>query len=165
MLLTSKKIKKDGFKMKKTIALIAAIAVAALSICTLSVCAFADEELTTAVVATEAPTEAATEAPTEPTTIDLGHPDQTQAPATTEKADDATEATKADTDATTVVSGGEIKTNAPGQTAIDDGESTTKAPAAVDDEIPSTGSKAVVPAIALLALAGSVAVAVKAKKD
>ncbi|MBP3697718.1 MAG: hypothetical protein J6J45_09280 [Clostridia bacterium] len=149
--------------MKKTIALIAAIAVAALSICTLSICAFADGETTTAEVTTEA-VETTTEAAETTTAIDLGHPGQTDA-TTTEKADDATDASDADADKTTVVVGDEIKTNAPGQTAIDDPDETTKAPAAVDDDIPSTGSKAVVPAIALLALAGSVAVAVKAKKD
>lgn len=150
--------------MKKTIALIAAIAVAALSICTLSICAFADGETTTAEVTTEA-VETTTEAAETTTAIDLGHPGQTDA-TTTEKADDATDASDADADKTTVAAGDEIKTNAPGQTAIDDpDDATTKAPAAVDDDIPSTGSKAVVPAIALLALAGSVAVAVKAKKD
>ncbi len=146
--------------MKKTIALITAIIIAALSICTLSICAFADGEDT----ATTAATVAATEAPTEPSTVDLGHPDQTQAP-TTQKADDATTATQKADDATTVTTNDEVKTNAPGQTAIDDPDETTKAPAAVDDDIPNTGSKAVIPAIALLALAGSVAVAVKAKKD
>lgn len=42
---------------------------------------------------------------------------------------------------------------------------TKKAPAEVEEIIPDTGSKVVVPAIALVALAGSVAVVIKTKKD
>lgn len=147
--------------MKKTLALITAIVIAALSISTLSICAFAEPTTAEATAeATEAPTVAETT-----TAIDLGHPTRPgQNETTTAKADDATQAT-ADANKTTVASGDEIKTNPEGVTSIDDPDETTKAPANVDDDIPNTGSKAVIPAIALLALAGSVAVAVKAKKD
>ena len=148
--------------MKKTLALITAIVIAALSICTLSICAFAEP---TDEVTTEATVEA-TEAVVETTTaIDLGHPTRVDQNATTAKAEDATQATVEANKTTVANVGDEIKTNPEGVTSIDDPDETTKAAANVDDDIPNTGSKAVIPAIALLALAGSVAVAVKAKKD
>lgn len=146
--------------MKKTISLLLAIVVAALSICTLTICAFADPADGDANQATE------TQA-TEPTTLDLEDPRDTQAatePTTEEKKDDATTATKADDTATTKTDN-DVVTNPSGVTSIDDGDETTKKPAAVDDDIPDTGSGIVIPAIALLALAGGVTVAVKSKKD
>ncbi len=139
--------------MKKTISLLLAIIVAAISICTLTICAFAEPDgtegtettATTATTAAETTTEKQTE-------VDLGDPrDTTKATETTK----GSETTKADD---------EVVTNPSGVTSVDDGDETTKKPANVDDEIPSTGSGVVVPAIALLALAGSVAVAVKSSK-
>lgn len=148
--------------MKKTISLLLAIVVAAISICTLTICAFADPA--------EGETQAtqATQAATEPSTIDLEDPRDTQAatePTTEEKKDDATTSTKADDTSSTTKTSGDVVTNPSGVTSIDDGDATTKKPAAVDDDIPNTGSGIVVPAIALLALAGGVTVAVKSKKD
>ena len=152
--------------MKKTISLLLAIVVAAIAICTLSVCAFADPA--------DGETATTTEAAKETTTaLDLGDPRETTAAPTTaapttNKADDTTATTKADASATATqaASGDDVVTNPSGVTSIDDGDETTKkAPAKVDDEIPNTGSGVVVPAVALLALAGGVAVAVKSKKD
>ncbi len=149
--------------MKKTISLLLAIVVAAIAICTLSVCAFADETTTAE----------ATTAKETTTAIDLGDPRETTTAPTTTKADASTtkadaSTTKADASATATqaASGDDVVTNPSGVTSIDDGDETTKkAPAKVDDEIPNTGSGVVVPAVALLALAGGVAVAVKSKKD
>lgn len=152
--------------MKKTIALIAAIVVAALSICTLTICAFADET-TTAAETTTVAAETTTEAAETTTNVDLNDPRQTTAAQITEtKPVGDLDKTAVATDVVTETrpdSG--VVTNPSGVTSIDDGDATTKTPAVVDDDIPSTGSKVVVPAIALLALAGSVAVAVKSKKD
>ena len=156
--------------MKKTLSLLFAIVFAAVAICTLTISAFAEPD--SATQATEAATQA-TEAPTaepttEPTTVDLGDPRDTTK---------ATEESKpsGDPDKTLVVSavvsennsasGDGVVTNPSGVTSIDDGDATTKTPAPVDNDIPSTGSGIVVPAVALLALAGGVAVAVKSKKD
>ena len=150
--------------MKKTISLLLAIVVAAIAICTLSVCAFADPA--------DGETATTTEAAKETTTaIDLGDPRETTAASTTAaptttKADASTTKADASATATQAASGDDVVTNPSGVTSIDDGDETTKkAPAKVDDEIPNTGSGVVVPAVALLALAGGVAVAVKSKKD
>lgn len=150
--------------MKKTISLLLAIVVAAIAICTLSVCAFADPA--------DGETATTTEAAKETTTaIDLGDPRETTAASTTaapttNKADDTTATTKTGDTTATTKTGDDVVTNPSGVTSIDDGDETTKkAPAKVDDEIPNTGSGVVVPAVALLALAGGVAVAVKSKKD
>lgn len=144
--------------MKKTISLLLAIVVAAISICTLTICAFADETTTAQ--------ETTTEAKETTTEIDLGDPRET----TTEEKKETTteekkETTKADDTSSTTKTSGDVVTNPSGVTSIDDGDATTKKPAAVDDDIPNTGSGIVVPAIALLALAGGVTVAVKSKKD
>lgn len=140
--------------MKKTLSLLLAIIVAAVSICTLTICAFADETTTAAAETT--------------TAIDLGHPGQTE-PSTvapTEASNPDDENTSAsNTETTNAAAGDDVVTNPSGVTSIDDGDETSKKPANVDDEIPSTGSNVVLPAIALLALAGGVAVAVKSKKD
>ena len=146
--------------MKKTISLLLAIVVAALAICTLTISAFADPaegETTTATTAAETTKEETTKETT--TAIDLGDPRET----TTTKVE-TTATTKADATATTKADS-DVVTNPSGVTSIDDGNSTTKKPASVDSEIPDTGSGIVVPAIALLALAGGVTVAVKSKKD
>ena len=141
--------------MKKTISLLLAIVVAAIAICTLSVCAFADPA--------DGETATTTEAAKETTTaIDLGDPRETTAASTTA----APTTTKADDTTATTKTGDDVVTNPSGVTSIDDGDETTKkAPAKVDDEIPNTGSGVVVPAVALLALAGGAVIAVKAKKE
>lgn len=149
------------FKMKKTISLLLAIVVAAVSICTLTICAFADETTT-------ATQETTTEAAETTTELDLGDPRETEPSkeaTTEEKKDDETpSATKGDETPSATKADSDVVTNPSGVTSIDDGD-TTKAPAKVDDDIPDTGSGIVLPAIALLALAGGVTVAVKSKKD
>ena len=147
-------------KMKKTISLLLAIVVAAVSICTLTICAFADET-TTAATATTA------EATTEGETVTINDPRETTAAETTKATETtkAAETTKDNGTTATTKTGTDVVTNPSGVTSIDDGDATTKKPAAVDDDIPNTGSGIVVPAIALLALAGGVTVAVKSKKD
>ena len=150
--------------MKKTISLLLAIVVAAVSICTLTICAFADpadgETTTTTTTAAQDTTKETT------TALDLGDPRET----TTEEKKETTteekkETTKDNGTTATTKTGTDVVTNPSGVTSIDDGDATTKKPAAVDDDIPNTGSGIVVPAIALLALAGGVTVAVKSKKD
>ncbi len=140
-------------QMKKTISMLLAIVVATVAICTLTVCAFADGEETTAA------TTQATETTTE---IDLGRPTTTAAPTTA--APTTAEATTADNGSTQATQAGDAEPTDSSTTSVDDGD-TTRAPASVDDDIPATGSGIVVPAVALLALAGGVAVAVKSKKD
>ncbi len=148
--------------MKKTISLLLAIVVAAVSICTLTICAFADETTT-------ATQETTTEAAETTTELDLGDPRETEPSkeaTTEEKKDDETpSATKGDETPSATKADSDVVTNPSGVTSIDDGDATTKKPAAVDDDIPNTGSGIVLPAIALLALAGGVTVAVKSKKD
>ena len=97
---------------------------------------------------TEAPTQAptqepATQAPTqEPATQAPTQEPATQAPSTEEPAVSGTN-----------------NINDPNE------NNTSASSVAPDDEIPNTGSGIVVPALALLALAGGAAIAVKAKKD
>lgn len=153
--------------MKKTLSLLFAIVFAAVAICTLTISAFAEPD--SATQATEAATQA-TEAPTaepttEPTTVDLEDPRDTTKATEAPTADD-NKTTAANVSVATTAAGDDVVTNPSGVTSIDDGDvATTKTPAPVDNDIPSTGSGIVVPAVALLALAGGVAVAVKSKKD
>lgn len=153
--------------MKKTLSLLFAIVFAAVAICTLTISAFAEPD--SATQATEAATQA-TEAPTaepttEPTTVDLEDPRDTTKATEAPTADD-NKTTAANVSVATTAAGTDVVTNPSGVTSIDDGDvATTKTPAPVDNDIPSTGSGIVVPAVALLALAGGIAVAVKSKKD
>ncbi len=140
--------------MKKTVSMLLAIIVAAIAICTLATSAFAIEitnpddsrlETTTAAPTTAEPTTAA------PTTAEATTAEPTTAESTTIQ--------------------DEVVTRAEGETVIDEGETTTKAPAttkkpaSVNTVIPSTGSSIAVPAIALLALAAGTVAVVKTKKD
>lgn len=144
-------------KMKKTISLLLAILVAAVAICTLTVCAFAD------------PADGEAQTPSEGESVSINDPRVTDP--TTQEATEATEATEASsqqaTEATQATqAGNDDDPTDSSTTSVDDGDdATTKQPAKVDDDIPATGSGIVVPAVALLALAGGVAVAVKSKKD
>lgn len=147
--------------MKKTLSLLLAIIVAAVSICTLTICAFAepDEVESSSVAAEESSSKA----------VDLEDPRDEEE--SSSKADEEESSSKADEeesskeDESSSKVDDDVVTNPSGVTSIDDGDETSKKPANVDDEIPSTGSNVVLPAIALLALAGGVAVAVKSKKD
>lgn len=150
--------------MKKTISLVLAVLIAAVAICTLAMNAFAapdnDDPVDNRITETTKAEETTSTTKAEETT-------------TTTKADETTTTTKADeTTATTVTttSPDVTKTMAPSQTNYVDPDenstkATTKAPAKVDNAIPSTGSTVVVPAIALLALAAGTVAVVKTKKD
>lgn len=152
--------------MKKTISLMLAVLIAAVAICTLAMSAFAapgdDDDPVNDPGMTVSTTETTTATTTATTTTE-----------TTTKADETTSTTKADeTTATTATTTTPdvTKTMAASQTNYVDPDenstkSTTKAPAKVDNAIPSTGSSVVVPAIALLALAAGTVAVVKTKKD
>ena len=154
--------------MKKILAFMLALTIAAVSFFALGVTAFADPaegdtEATQATEATEA-TEPATngQTPDDPET-------NTDAPtdAPTEAPTDAP-ATQAPTNApSTEPSTAPLATLPEGETnnINDPGEVATTVPAPVDTDIPNTGSGIVVPALALLALAGGAVIAVKAKKE
>lgn len=177
--------------MKKTISMLLAVLMAAIAVCTFGVSAFADETTAAAnddptdAFVTEAPTAAPTEAPTEAATA-------APTEAATEAPTEATATTAASSEETTNILGGilggvgittpeelesllasvPVVTRDPSQTYIDDGDETTKAaapattkkPAKVESNIPSTGST-VVPVIALLALAAGTVAVVKTKKE
>lgn len=161
--------------MKKTVSLLLAVLIAAIGMCTFATSAFADE---TTTAANDDPTDswATTEAPTTaaPTTAATTAAPTTAAPTTaattaattTEPVAGTTVTTAATTAGTTAED--KVVTRAPGQTVIDEGETkptTTKKPAKVDTDIPSTGSSIVVPAIALLALATGTVAVIKTKKE
>ena len=159
--------------MKKTISMLLAVLMAAIAVCTFSVIGFADEadanddpvdnfvtEATTAAATTKAPETttavAGTTAAAETTTNVI---DNILGLLTTKTAEEVSKENEAE----------EIVTAKPGVTFIDDGETTkapatTKKPAKVESNIPSTGST-VVPVIALLALAAGTVAVVKTKKE
>ena len=155
--------------MKKILALMLALTIAAVSLFALGVTAFADPadsetQSTEATDATEA-TEA-TEPSTNGQTPDDPDLTTTQAPAT--QAPTEAPATQAPTEApSTEPSTAPLVTLAPDATnnINDPDENGTTVPAPVDTDIPNTGSGIVVPALALLALAGGAVIAVKAKKE
>lgn len=175
--------------MKKTISMLLAVLMAAIAVCTFGVSAFADE---TTVAANDDPTDAfVTEASTAaPTTVPATEA-TTVAPTTVPAATEATATTAASEEGTTNIIGGilggigittpeelesllasvPVVTRDPSQTYIDEGDTTakpapatTKKPAKVESNIPSTGST-VVPVIALLALAAGTVAVVKTKKE
>lgn len=169
--------------MKKTVSMLLAVLMAAIAVCTFGVSAFADET----TLANDDPndgfvTEATTAAPTEATTAAPTTTVPATEESTTAASSDTTEATTKNPledilGVLTTVNIGDILasepvvTRAPGQTVIDDSDETTKAPATtkkpakVESNIPSTGSAVVVPAIALLALAAGTVAVVKTKKE
>ncbi|MBQ2973513.1 MAG: hypothetical protein IJE19_04085 [Clostridia bacterium] len=170
--------------MKKTISMFLAVLMAAIAVCTFSVIGFADEadanddpvdnfvtEATTAAATTKAPetTAAATTKAPETTTAVAG---TTAAAETTTNVIDnilGLLTTKTAEEVSKENEAEEIVTAKPGVTFIDDGETTkapatTKKPAKVESNIPSTGST-VVPVIALLALAAGTVAVVKTKKE
>ena len=129
--------------MKKTVSMLLAIIVAAIAICTFATSAFANPDETTT-------TTVANNGITDPDDGRLNPP--TTKPTTTD----------------------EVVTLKPGQTVIDEGSTkapttakpaTTKKPAANVSAIPNTGSSAVAPVIALLALEAGAAAVVKTKKE
>lgn len=172
--------------MKKTVSMLLAVLMAAIAVCTFGVSAFADE--TTTVAANDDPTDAfVTEAPTTaapttaaPTTAAPATTAPTTAAATTAAATTAAATTAAATTAapsTTDISKMQDEldktptvTRDPSKHYIEDDETTkaapatTKKPAKVESNIPSTGST-VVPVIALLALAAGTVAVVKTKKE
>lgn len=175
--------------MKKTISMLLAVLMAAVAVCSFSVIGFADETAAAnddpvdafVTEATKAPEVTVTKAP-EVTVPDVT---VTKAPETSVPAAEATtedplkdfidsilaSTTKSAAEVSKENEAEEIVTAKPGVTFIDDGEETTKAPATtkkpakVESNIPSTGSSVVVPAIALLALAAGTVAVVKTKKE
>lgn len=176
--------------MKKTISMLLAVLMAAIAVCTFGVSAFADE---TTVAANDDPTDAfvtaaPTAAPTEAPTTAPATEAPTTAPATEAPATTAGSTEEATTNVLDGIIGGILGTTDasqlqedldntptvtrdPSQTYIDEGDTTaaaapatTKKPAKVESNIPSTGST-VVPVIALLALAAGTAAVVKTKKE
>lgn len=172
--------------MKKTISMLLAVLMAAIAVCTFGVAAFADE---TTTLVNDDPTDAFVETTTkEATTKEATTKEETTKAAeesSTAASSDAAESTTAVIDiegilgALTTMNIADILASEPvvtlpeGVTAIDDGDETTKAaapsttkkPAKVESNIPSTGSSIVVPAIALLALAAGTVAVVKTKKE
>lgn len=154
--------------MKKVLALMLALTIAAVSLFALGVTAFADEPSSTATEATEA-TEATQPEATEPSTNGQTPDDPdlttTQAPAT--QAPTQAPATQAPATQPTAPTTAPLVTLAPDATnnINDPDENGTTVPAPVDTDIPNTGSGIVVPALALLALAGGAVIAVKTKKE
>lgn len=136
--------------MKKTISLLLAALVICCTVCAFGISAFAKAD------------PEATEAPTQPATL---------IPATTVAPTAAPTAapTEAPTAAPTTVAATEpvIHTLAEGQTVVDDGDepATVVVPKNVDSGIPNTGSTSSIAVVALLALAGATAVALKSKKN
>ena len=150
--------------MKKILALMLALTIAAVSLFALGVTAFADpaegENPSSSDVAPDAGADTDTDT-AEPSTNGQTPDDPdlttTQAPAT-----------QAPTEApSTEPSTAPLVTLAPDATnnINDPDENGTTVPAPVDTDIPNTGSGIVVPALALLALAGGAVIAVKAKKE
>ena len=158
--------------MKKTISMLLAVLMAAIAVCSFSVIGFADEPENDDPVdafVTEATTAAATKAP-----------ETTKAPEATSAVETTKDplsdfisgllTTKSAEEVSKENEAEEIVTAKPGVTFIDDGETTAKAPATtkkpakVESNIPSTGSS-VVPVIALLALAAGTVAVVKTKKE
>lgn len=166
--------------MKKTISMLLAVLMAAIAVCTFGVSAFADE---TTTLVNDDPTDAFVETTTEEaTTKEATTKESTTKAAEVETTTDLAGTTVADTTKnpledilgalTTATLPDIVVTRAPGETVIDEGDETTKAapattkkPAKVESNIPSTGSAVVVPAIALLALAAGTVAVVKTKKE
>ena len=168
--------------MKKTVSMLLAVLMAAIAVCTFGVSAFADE--TTTVAANDDPTDAfVTEAPTTaapttaaPTTAAPATTAPTTAAATTAAATTAAATTAAPSTTKSIaekqseLDAQETVTRDPSKHYIEDDETTkaapatTKKPAKVESNIPSTGST-VVPVIALLALAAGTVAVVKTKKE
>ncbi len=164
--------------MKKTISMLLAVLMTALVACTFSMTAFADEATT--VAANDDPTDAWVATTAAPTTVaPTTAAPTTAAPTTTAAATTEAASEEATTNIIGDILGGigdlipdETVTLAPGQTVIDEGDATTaaapattKKPAKVESNIPSTGSGILVPAIALLALAAGTVAVVKTKKE
>ena len=178
--------------MKKTVSMLLAVLMAAIAVCTFGVSAFADETTVVAnddptdAFVTEAPTAAPTAAPTEaPATTAAPTAAPTEAPATTAASAEATTnivdgiggllgsvGITTPEELESILNAAPVVTLPEGVTAIDEGDTTaapaapatTKKPAKVESNIPSTGST-VVPVIALLALAAGTVAVVKTKKE
>lgn len=165
--------------MKKTISMLLAVLMAAIAVCTFGVSAFADE---TTTLVNDDPTDAFVETTTEESTTKETTTEESTTKAAVETTTDLAGTTVADTTKnpleeilgalTTATLPDIVVTRAPGETVIDEGDETTKAapattkkPAKVESNIPSTGSAVVVPAIALLALAAGTVAVVKTKKE
>lgn len=156
--------------MKKVLALMLALTIAAVSLFALGVTAFAEPadgetQATEATEATEATQPEATEPSTNGQTPDDPDLTTTQAPAT--QAPTQAPATQAPATQPTAPTTAPLVTLAPDATnnINDPDENGTTVPAPVDTDIPNTGSGIVVPALALLALAGGAVIAVKTKKE
>lgn len=175
--------------MKKTVSMLLAIIIAAIAICTFATTAFANPDATTTTtVANNGITDpndgrlevTTTTKPTTTTTTKPSTTTTTAAPSTTTTtaAPVSSTSTEASTSETVAVSKEttteKIHTRPAGVTVIDEGTTkapattkpaTTKKPAANVSAIPNTGSSAVAPVIALLALAAGTVAVVKTKKE
>lgn len=161
-----KKIK-DGIIMKKTVSLVLALMLAVVALFSISVMAFADED---AQAPAETPSSSAAPAVTEPTRPNE-RDDQATATTitTTTKSDVSAIIDKLTTVSTTKIPDKVTEDNdevVTGKPAVNE-ENITKStrPAAnVQNNIPNTGSKAAVSAIAVLALMAGVATATVSTK-
>lgn len=153
--------------MKKTVSLVLALMLAVIAIFSISVMAFADEDAQTPA---ETPSSSSAPASTEPTRPDE-RDEQASAPATTtttQREEDAL-INKLTTPSTTKIPDKVEEDNSPtvtGKPAVNEDsiEKTTRKVANVQNNIPNTGSKAAVSAIAVLALMAGVATATVSTK-
>ena len=152
--------------MKKTISLVLAVLFAAIAVCTFAISAFADNNGNAGANDNDDLT-----GPTDPTTATTAAATTTTTAAATTTTTASGETTTAAGTTATTKAADVTKTNPNGQTNyVDPAENSTKpttkkAPAKVDNSIPSTGSEILVPAVALLALAAGTVAVVKTKKD
>ena len=152
--------------MKKTVSLVLALMLAVIAIFSISVMAFADEDAQTPADNTTTTTTAATE-PTRPNERDEQATATTVT--TTTKSDAAAIIDKLTTVSTTKIPDKVEEDNSPtvtGKPAVNEDsiEKTTRKVANVQNNIPNTGSKAAVSAIAVLALMAGVATATVSTK-
>lgn len=152
--------------MKKTVSLVLALMLAVIAIFSISVMAFADEDAQTPADNTTTTTTAATE-PTRPNERDEQATATTVT--TTTKSDAAAIIDKLTTVSTTKIPDKAEDDDSPvvtGKPAVNEDsiEKTTRKVANVQNNIPNTGSKAAVSAIAVLALMAGVATATVSTK-
>lgn len=153
--------------MKKTVSLVLALMLAVIAIFSISVMAFADEDAQTPADNTTTTT---TAAPTEPTRPNERDEQATATTVTTTtKSDAAAIIDKLTTVSTTKIPDKVEEDNSPtvtGKPAVNEDsiEKTTRKVANVQNNIPNTGSKAAVSAIAVLALMAGVATATVSTK-
>lgn len=157
------KYKRMVIKMKKSISLMLAVILAAISICTFAMSVFADTP-------NDDPDDGRIEPSSSSTTSTTAPTSSSTTSTTKDSSETSTSTTQPTTSGTTTkpTAADVTVTRDPSNTVIDDGTtapSSTKKPAVVDTNIPSTGSGIIVPAIALLALAAGTVAVIKTKKE